>query len=418
MKTFGLLGKHLSHSFSPIVHAAFGDPDYRTFETVDPIAFLEYEEFDGLNVTIPYKETVRAAMDVLDDVSARTGAINTIVRRNGKLYGYNTDYDGIAATFARYGGDPRGKTAAVIGNGGAAKTVIQYLKDGGAAQIDVFCRTPRAPGDLPLDEAGGSYAILVNATPIGMHPDDDGTPIDIARFPNLEFVFDFVYNPLRTNLVLAAIDRGIPAASGLYMLVMQARRARELFTDTLIPDTLAESVYRDLAVQQANVVLIGMPLSGKSMYATRLASGFEKTVFDTDAAIESCEGVAISDIFALRGEPAFRALEETIVEELAATRGIIVSTGGGMIKNPTAMQRLRHNGVVVFLDKDYRKIMAADIRNRPLIQSPADVERLALERRPIYERYADVKVEITGRQEETTKEIEAKIHAYFDRQRP
>ncbi len=418
MKTFGLLGKRLSHSFSPAVHAAFGDPDYRIFETDDPVAFLEYEEFDGLNVTIPYKETLFSAMDVTDDVATRTGAVNTIVRRNGRLYGYNTDYDGIAKTFARHGIDPSGKTAAVIGNGGAAKTVVQFLRDCGAVRVDVFCRTPRHPDERPLDEAGGPQAILVNATPVGMHPDDDGTPVDLALFPDLEFVFDLVYNPLRTNLILAAIDRGVAAASGLYMLVMQARRARELFTDGLISDARAEAVYRDLAVRQANVVLIGMPLSGKSMYAGRLASVFEKTPFDTDKAIEIREATSIPDLFAQRGESAFRALEETIVEGIATARGLIISTGGGMIKNPTAMSRLRRNGVVVFLDKDYRKIMASDIRNRPLIQSPADVERLALERHPIYERYADVKVEITGRHEETTKEIEAKIHAYFDHERP
>lgn len=418
MKTFGLLGKRLEHSFSPAVHAAFGDSDYRLFETADPVAFLREGAFDGLNVTIPYKETVAAAVDILDDVARTTGAVNTVVRRDGRLYGYNTDRFGIEATFARHVVAISGKKAAVIGNGGAAKTVAAFLRDAGASAVDLFCRTPRFPGELPLSSAGGDHAILVNATPVGMHPDDDGLPVDIAAFPALEFVFDLVYNPLRTNLLLAAKARGVPAASGLYMLVKQAQKSRELFTGTPVPDEKAEAVHRALAAKQANVVLIGMPLSGKSMYAGVLAGQLGKRAFDTDAEIEARLGLSIPDIFASRGESGFRALEEELVDAIADDRGLVVSTGGGMILNATAMARLCRNGVVFFLDKDYRKIMAADIRNRPLIKSPADVERLALERRPLYEKYADFIISITGRRDETIHEIEAKYHAHFDRQRP
>ena len=415
MKICGLLGRSLSHSISPAIHAAFGDPEYRLFETDDPIGFLKRGAFDGLNVTIPYKEPVLPFLDGLDDVAAATGSVNVIVRRDGRLYGHNTDYDGIASTFAAHGVDPAGKRAAVIGNGGAAKTVVRYLADHGASGIDVYCRTPRRIGESPLPSAGGDHEILVNATPVGMHPDDDGLPVRLDRFPKLGFVFDLVYNPFRTNLLLEATDRGIATASGLRMLVTQAKRARELFDGGTIPAAVAEDVFQKIALDFAGVVLIGMPLSGKSLYAKRLSETLGKPILDTDDAIEEERGRSISDIFATDGEAAFRAMEEDLVERHAADRGLIVATGGGMIKNADAMRRLRQNGVVVFLDKDYRRIMAADIRNRPLIQSPADVERLAAERRPLYERYADFRVEITGRHDETTREIEAKFHAHLDR---
>ncbi|MFA5007075.1 MAG: shikimate kinase [Candidatus Izemoplasmatales bacterium] len=415
MKTFGLLGRRLSHSFSPAVHAAFGDPSYHLFETEDPVGFLREGGFDGLNVTTPYKETVVPFLDELEGFAAATGSVNTIVRRDGRLHGYNTDVDGIAATFARHGVDPSGKRVAVIGNGGVSVTLRRYLLDRGAAAVDVYCRTPRREGEMLLTSAGGPHAILVNATPVGMHPDEEGMPVSLDPFPDLEFVFDLVYNPLRTDLLITAADRGIKTASGLLMLVMQARRARELFTGETIAEATARAVHGRLALDLANVVLIGLPLSGKSTFASRLAASLGKRILDTDAEIERIEGRRIAAIFAEEGEASFRAMEARLVERHAADRGLIVATGGGMVKDAEAMRRLRHNGIVVFLDKDYRKIMAADIRNRPLIQSPADVERLARERRPLYERYADVTVEVTGRHDETTREIEAKIHAHLDR---
>ncbi|MFH0993031.1 MAG: shikimate kinase [bacterium] len=416
MKTFGLLGKKLGHSFSPYVHHAFSNTEYQLFETDDLASFIKNASFAGVNVTLPYKETVIPFLDILDDVAAATGSVNTIVRKDGKSYGYNTDYDGIRATFVRAGVAPKGKKVAVLGNGGTAKTVIRYLQDAGAAEIDVYCRHPRRPGETLLTAAGGDHDILVSATSAGMYPDDDVLPIvDLDRFPSLAFVFDLIFNPLRTHLILAAIARGIPAVSGLYMLVMQAARSHELFTGNAVAESTAMQVYLELYKKEANIVFIGMPLSGKSMYAGIIARKMGKSAFDTDDEIEQRQGMTIPDIFSVKGEAVFRAMEDDLITTIRHMRGLVVSTGGGMILNPDAMARLRHNGIVVFLDKDYHRIMNVPIRNRPLIQTPEDVERLALARRPLYEAYADVTVEITGRRDDAIQEIEAKLDAYFNR---
>ncbi len=418
MKTYGLLGKKLGHSFSPYVHHAFGNSDYRLFETDDLVAFMKNASFDGINVTLPYKETMLPFLDVLDDVAAATGSVNTVVRRDGRLFGYNTDYDGLRASFFRSGVSPKGKKVAVLGNGGTAKTVIRFLQDVGAASIDVYCRQPRRPGEMLLASAGGDHDILISTTSVGMYPDDDVPPlVDLDRFPSLAFVFDLIFNPLRTNLILAAIARGIPSASGLFMLVAQAARSHELFTGNAVDEKTILNVYLDLYKKEANIILIGMPLSGKSLYAGILAREKDKTVFDTDDEIEKKSGLSISELFASKGEAGFRAMEEALIESIRHRHGLVMSTGGGMILNPLAMSRLRHNGVVIFLDKDYHRIMAVQIRNRPLIRTPEDVERLALARRPLYESYADVTVEIVGTRDETVQEIEAKLDAYFNRQR-
>ena len=393
MKQYGCIGKKLTHSFSKEIHAKLADYDYKLIElTEEEIApFFEKKAFAAINVTIPYKQTVIPYLDSISPVARRIGAVNTIVNKDGKLWGYNTDYYGMKALLERVGIDPAGKKVLVLGTGGTSKTARVLAADLGAAEILTVSRR-KTDAFITYEEAATLHTdaqVIINTTPSGMYPNCEDKPIDIACFPRLEGLIDAVYNPLRTNLVLDAQERGIRAEGGLYMLVMQAVVAVEYFLDTAIPKETADRVFASIYASKENIVLTGMPGSGKSTVGKLLElDGYE--FFDTDAEIEKRCGCAIKDLIRQQGEPCFRDLESEVIREVSASGCRILSTGGGAVLRKENVRYLRRNGRLFFLNAALSRLQATD--SRPLSDTREKLERLYAERIPIYLETADVTV--------------------------
>jgi len=412
----GLLGKKLGHSFSPAVHKAFGNPKYRLFETDDLEFFLKNEPFRAINVTLPYKEKVIPFLASLDDTARKTGSVNLILRKETGLIGYNTDYFGLSSLLERNHLSLTGKKILILGNGGAAKTIAALAEDRGCAVWTKMVRNPKENGEIRFSETDkvADYDILLNATPAGMFPDNEGMPpLRPEPFTRLEAVVDLIYNPLATRFLQAFHEGGIRTINGLFMLVAQARKSHELSLGSHLADALVETVAMNLEKRALNLVLVGLPLSGKTLYASRLADLYHKTPADTDAMIEKESRMPIHEIFRANGEPFFRHLEIQAIEAIYRLGNQVISTGGGMIENPDIMAKLKQNGVVIFLDKDPKEIMKLKIENRPLIQTPEDVQRLDEKRRPLYQKYADIRIDADRSIEENLEEIEARLHEYL-----
>jgi shikimate dehydrogenase len=412
----GLLGKKLGHSFSPAVHKAFGNTAYRLFETDDPVGFLSSQPFRALNVTTPYKETVLPVLEKLDDIALRTQSVNLILRENERLVGYNTDYYGLAALLRREGVSLSGKKVLILGNGGAAKTVFVLAKDQGACAITKMVRRIKENEEILFSEIDkvADYDIIINTTSAGMFPDNESKPpLPLDRFHKVRLLVDLIYNPLCTALMAQAKALGIPACNGLYMLIAQAKKSHELAGGNPVSDSFMEKIYRSLRKKALNIVFVGLPLSGKTLYMRKMAEMYHKTPVDTDQMIESESQTPISEIFRDHGEPFFRTLESAVIDRIYQLGNQIISTGGGMIENPEIMAKLKQNGVILFLDKDPQKIMQHDIHNRPLIQSPTDVLKLDARRRPLYEKYSDIVINVDKPKGEVVEEIEAKLNEYL-----
>lgn len=390
---YGCIGKKLVHSFSREIHSRLADYEYELIELSEEelSAFFEGKDFAAINVTIPYKETVIPYLDGVSDIARRIGAVNTIVNREGKLYGYNTDYYGMRALMERVGLSPMGKKVLILGTGGTSKTAHAVLTDMGAAQILTVSRGKR-DDFITYDEAVSLHSdahIIINTTPVGMYPEFDVSPIDITAFTRLEGVIDAVYNPLRTDLVSEALARGIKAEGGLYMLVMQAVRAVEIFLDTEIDPERAERAYADIMGTKENIVLIGMPGCGKSTVGKLLdIDGYE--LIDTDSEIERRCGCAIAELIRQRGESCFRGLEREIIAEASSKGGRIISTGGGAILRGENVRTLKRNGRLFFIDAPLSALGATV--DRPLSDTEDKLAKLYAERIDIYRAVADVTV--------------------------
>ena len=393
MNRYGCIGKKLTHSFSKEIHAKLADYPYELIELSEdelPI-FMAQREFCAINVTIPYKQAVILYLDEISDVAQRIGAVNTIVHRDGKLYGYNTDYYGMKALTIRAGLDLQGKKVLVLGTGGTAKTARVVAADLGAAQVLTVSRRP-SEEHVTYEQAMTDHAdaqVIINTTPCGMYPDVEGTPIDLASFAQLEGVIDAVYNPLCTNLVLAAKERELKAEGGLYMLVTQAVVAVEKFLDTTMDPTVADRVFAAVLATKENIVLTGMPGSGKSTVG-RLLNVDGYTFVDTDAAIETRCGCTIKELIAAKGEAYFRDVETAVIRDLSAVGGQIIATGGGAVLRADNVRNLKHNGRLFFLDAPLERLRATD--DRPLSDTADKLAKLYNERMPIYRATADVVV--------------------------
>lgn len=393
MSRYGCIGKTLTHSFSKDIHEKIADYDYQLMELTEEElpSFLTQKDFAAVNVTIPYKQTVIPYLDELSDVARRIGAVNTIVHRNGKLYGYNTDYYGMKALITRLDLDLHSKKVLVLGTGGTSKTACVLATDLGAAQVLTVSRTASAE-HVTYAQAAADHAdaqIIINTTPCGMYPDVDGTPIDLAPFTQLEGVIDAVYNPLRTNLVLDAKERGIKAEGGLYMLVMQAVAAAEKFLDTTIRRQVADEVFADLLAAKENVVLTGMPGSGKSTVGNLLdIDGY--TFIDTDQEVEKQCGCTIKELIAAKGEAYFRHRETAVIRDVSAEGRRILATGGGAVLQRENVRRLKQNGKLFFLDAPLSRLRAT--ADRPLSDTEEKLARLYAERIELYRATADVTV--------------------------
>ena len=392
MKTYGCIGKKLTHSFSREIHARLADYTYNLIELLEEEvgAFLQKKDFAAINVTIPYKETVIPYLDSIDAGAAKIGAVNTIVNRDGRLYGYNTDYYGMKSLIERIGIDLSGKKVLILGTGGTSKTARVVAADLGAAEILVVSRRVSEDGStITYEEAVREHTdaqMILNTTPVGMYPNPATVPIDIAAFPSLVGVMDAVYNPLATNLILNARERGIPAEGGLYMLVMQAVAAVEHFLDTKIPKSVGDRVFAEIAAEKENIVLVGMPGSGKSTVG-RLLSSEDRDFVDTDAEIVKRCGCSIKDFIHEKGERAFRELESAVVREVSMEGGRVIATGGGVPLRAENVRALRQNGRIFFLDAPLDRLCATD--DRPLADTREKLTKLYAERQDIYKNAAD-----------------------------
>ena len=404
---YGLIGEHLPHSFSKTIHEKIGDYSYELIELrpEELDSFMRRAAFKGINVTIPYKQAVIPYLDEISEQARAIGAVNTVVNRGGKLYGYNTDYFGMKALFGHAGIDPAGKKALILGTGGTSRTAYAVLTDLGASEVYRVSRSGR-DGAITYEEAMQDHAdaqILVNTTPCGMYPDLDGCPADLGCFPDLAGVIDAVYNPLRTTLVLEAQKRGIPAEGGLYMLVVQAVYAAELFTDRKIDNSVTESIYTEILNSKRNIVLTGMSRAGKTTVGALLAARLGREMMDTDQMIVGREQRAITDIFATEGEAYFRDAESEMIGVLAPQSGLVIATGGGAILRQENVDTLKKNGVIVFLDRPVEQILPTD--DRPLANTAAKVTALYEKRYPVYRAACDVRVVNDKSAEEVTEKI-------------
>ena len=398
----GLLGKTLGHSYSPQIHAQLGDYSYELFEKQPEELenFLRHGEFDALNVTIPYKKAVLPYCAVLSDAVKAIGSANTLVRQpDGTLFADNTDAFGFSCIADECGVDIAGKKALVFGSGGASVTAQYVLKTRGAREVLVISRSGEHNYEN-LDK-NADAEILVNTTPLGMYPNNGASPADLTRFPHCEAVLDVVYNPARTALLLQAEALGIPHAGGLLMLVAQAKRASELFTGSAIADTRIGEIYRTLAVQMQNIVLVGMPGCGKSSIGTLLAEKLDRPFLDADTEIEQAAGMPIPDFFRLHGEDAFRDLESRVLAELGKRSGAVIATGGGAVLREENYAALHQNSTIVWLTRDLARL---PIDGRPVSQATS-LDALFAARKARYERFADHIIDNNGAPDDTVRAI-------------
>ena len=380
----GLLGRKLGHSYSPQIHSCLASYSYELFEKEPEELenFLKSGDFTGINVTVPYKKDVIPFLDELTPRVQELGAVNTIVRRNGKLIGHNTDYFGFETMLKAANVSVIGKKCLVLGSGGASNTVCAVLRNFGGHVI-VISRS----GEDNYDNLHRHQdaALIVNTTPVGMYPNVGVSPIDLDRFPDLEAVLDVVYNPARTKLLLDAEKKGIPAMNGLLMLVAQAKEAAEWFADTAIDDDKIHQIHAILRRQMENIVLIGMPGCGKSTVGKLLAEKCGKVFMDADAAIVEHAGMSIPEIFATFGEAGFRAIETQVLAQLGKKSGLVIATGGGCITRDENYVHLHQNGTIVWLQRDL-DLLPTD--GRPLSQANKLTDMYAV-RKPLYEKFAD-----------------------------
>lgn len=398
----GLLGEKLGHSYSPQIHSMLADYEYKLFEKSPEELedFLKSGEFDGLNVTIPYKKSVMPYCAELSPTAAQIGSVNTIVRRSdGSLYGDNTDAFGFENLIVHNGIEVKGKKALVLGTGGASVTAQAVLKNLGASEVVVISRKGEDNYENIAKHADAE--IIANTTPVGMYPNNGKAAVDLTQFPKLSGVLDVVYNPARTALLLQAEKLCIPCAGGLYMLVSQAKRSCELFTGKSIPDSEIDRIERVLSHQMQNIVIIGMPGSGKTAVSTMLAERLGRKIFDTDTMVSEKAGMTIPEIFSAQGEAGFRKLETEATAEVGKLSGNIISTGGGVVTVADNYELLHQNGVIVWIERDTNKL-ARD--GRPISLS-SDLNELYAARLPLYERFADIKADNNGDINDTVNAI-------------
>ena len=392
---YGLIGEHLGHSFSKEIHNRIADYDYFLKE-IEPDRlkdFITSREYRGLNVTIPYKQDVIAWLDEVDEAALDIGAVNTIVNRDGRLYGYNTDYLGMRELILSNGMDLQAATVLILGSGGTSKTAYKVAESLGAKQIIKVSRHPKN-GEITYEEAYRDYSYadaIINTTPCGMYPDTEECPIDVSRFNNLSAVVDAIYNPLNTRLVLSARQRGIKASGGLYMLVAQAVKASELFFDTTYAPAVMESIFASMEGQKKNIVLIGMPGCGKSTVGMALKDRLNREFIDSDAEIVKRAGIEIPRIFSEYGEGYFRKLESEVISDLSKRTGIVIATGGGAILNDKNVEELKKNGELIWLNRPIDSIIPTE--DRPLSNDRDKLIKLYTVREPIYRAAADREID-------------------------
>lgn len=392
---YGCIGEKLGHSFSKEIHNALADYPYELCEVARDALdeFMKKHSFKAINVTIPYKELVIPHLYFTDDAAKAIGAVNTVVNKDGKLYGYNTDFFGMTELLRHAGIRISGKKVAILGTGGTSKTAHAVAASLGAREILTVSRQASESfiSYSDLTEKHNDTEIIINTTPVGMFPKIFGTPVKLDAFKELSGVVDAVYNPLRTELILDAQDRGIPAEGGLYMLVAQAVRASEIFLDTSYPEELTDQVFESILKEKESFVLTGMPASGKTTVGGILARRTGRRLVDTDELIKERIGLEISEYFKEYGEAEFREREREAIRDLADLGGAVISTGGGAVLSPENIRNLKRNGRIFFLDRPLSELVPT--KDRPTASDKESIEKRYNERYKIYCDTADVRID-------------------------
>lgn len=401
---YGLIGEKLGHSFSKPIHEKIGGYEYEIKEISkeDLDAFMRAKNFSGINVTIPYKSAVIPYLDCIDPVAEGIGAVNTVINREGRLYGYNTDFGGMKMLIEKQGFSYKNKKVLVLGTGGTSKTACAVAASLGAGEVVTVSRR----GDVNYENVyslHGDAAFIINTTPVGMYPDNFSAPVDLSLFCALEGVTDVVYNPIKTRLCLEAEKLGIPSEGGLYMLVAQAVLASEYFLGKELElKSLTDEAFQSIKRQKQSIVLIGMPGSGKTTVGKALSEKTGREFIDTDEMIVRDHG-DISSIFASRGEAYFRNLEAEAVKEASKRSGAIIATGGGAVLKRENVEALSQNGIVFFLNRPLEDIVPTD--DRPLSRDSEALKKRFEERYGLYVSSADYEIHIDGVAENAVSKI-------------
>ncbi len=401
---YGLIGEKLGHSFSKVIHEKIGDYTYELKEISKEnlAAFVKSKDFSGINVTIPYKEDVMPYLDYIDSASEKIGAVNTVINQGGKLYGYNTDFYGMKLMIEKNGFDFKDKKVLILGSGGTAKTSKAVSKALGAGEVITVSRSGQVNYENVVS-LHGDADYIINTTPCGMFPNNDTYALDPADFSGLKGIVDAVYNPIKTTLIQKGEEMGVKGITGLYMLVAQAVLASEKFMGKSFDiETLADEIYADILREKRNIVLIGMPGSGKSTIGKALAENLSRDFVDTDEMIvEKCGN--ISDIFAGMGEEYFRDRESEAVKEVSKKNGLVIATGGGVILRKENVRALRQNAVIFFLDRPLEDIIPTS--DRPLSSDIESLKKRFDERYDLYINASDFQIKVDGDVRDTFEKI-------------
>ncbi len=398
MSKYCVIGKTLPHTLSPEIHRELGRDRYDIKELFDDCAladFVNRREYDGYNVTIPYKQAIMPLLDGMSKAAKEVGSVNTVVCEDGKLIGRNTDADGMKYALKKAGISLKDKSVLILGSGGTCQTAKYICRTAHAQSVKVVSRT----GEINYENCyeHQDVQIIINTTPVGMMPHSYEKPVELSRFENLEGVFDCIYNPLETLLIKDARALGLKAANGLTMLVEQARISHNFFekakglpqADSAVTDEIVEK----LLSKRRNLVLIGMAGSGKSVIGRIAAKILNRQFVDTDAEIERLAGKSIPQIFKDSGEEYFRELERAVVENVCIRQGIVISTGGGAVLDERNVFMMKANGVCYMIQRDADKLATKD---RPLSPDAESAAKLYEERKPVYLAAADVVVDNDG----------------------
>ena len=411
---YGCIGERLGHSFSKEIHNALASYEYslKELKREELPEFFKNKDFKAINVTIPYKQDVIEYLEWISDEAKSINAVNTIVNNNGKLYGYNTDFYGLKSLIERENVSLKDKKVAILGSGGTSNTAFAVANYLAALSVSKVSRNKKE-GYITYDELYEKYSdceIIINTTPCGMFPKTGVSAVDLEKLPKVEAIFDAVYNPLNSKLILDAKAKNITAVGGLYMLVSQAAYAVEKFIEAPVDNNRIEEIFKNLYKQKMNIALIGMPASGKTSVGKFLSEKLQKTFVDSDDEIVRAQNKKIPEIFEELGEAYFRNIEKSVIKELSMLNSQVISTGGGAILNSENIENLKANSRIYFLDRPLDMLITTS--DRPLSSNRADLEKRYKERYELYKSSADVIIDGSKTVEEVAKIIEEDFYEY------